>query len=96
MVRRLISLVGVLALLSGFVACQPAGTATSQATQAIETSTPMVVSTATSVPAPTPTGPAQAAATATPPWQIPEVQDSDWVRGGANAGLTLVEYSDLQ
>ena len=94
MVRRLISLVGVLALLSGFVACQPAGTATSQATQAIETSTPMVVSTATSVPAPTPT--AQAPVTATPPWQIPEVQDSDWVRGGANAGLTLVEYSDLQ
>jgi hypothetical protein len=34
--------------------------------------------------------------TPTIPWQIPEVQPDDWVKGGDDAGLVLVEYSDFQ
>jgi hypothetical protein len=34
--------------------------------------------------------------TPTPPWQIPGIQPDDWVKGGSEAGLTLVEYSDFQ
>jgi len=35
--------------------------------------------------------------TPTQPWQIPEIQPDDWDKGGgADAGLTLVEYSDFQ
>jgi len=34
--------------------------------------------------------------TPTTPWQIPNVQPDDWVQGGDNAGLTLVEYGDFQ
>jgi hypothetical protein len=86
MIKRLIGLVGVLALLSGLVACRPSATLTSQVAKATGSPTPKATSTATGMPAATPT----------PPWQIPQVQESDWVTGAADAGLTLVEYSDLQ
>jgi hypothetical protein len=86
MIKRLIGLVGALALLSVLVACRPSATLTSQVAKATGSPTPKAASTATSMPAATPT----------PPWQIPQIQASDWVRGGADAGLTLVEYSDLQ
>jgi len=35
--------------------------------------------------------------TPTRPWQIPQVQTDDWVKGGGDdAGLTVVEYGDFQ
>jgi hypothetical protein len=35
--------------------------------------------------------------TPTQPWQLPKIQPDDWAKGGgADAGLTLVEYSDFQ
>ncbi len=91
MLKRLMLLVGVLAL-AGFLACKsPTPEATpSQAGPTATSAVPIS-------PSPTPkaaedtTGP-----TPVPTWQIPEVQADDWVRGGANAGLTLVEYSDFQ
>ncbi len=46
------------------------------------------VGTTAAPPSPTPTP--------TRPWQIPEVNDDDWVKGGADARLVLVEYSDFQ
>lgn len=92
MLKRLMLLLGVLTLaLSGLLAYR--------------SSTPK---TATPEPSPTNTTAAPASPTATksagdttspapsPTWQIPEVRADDWVRGGANAGLTLVEYSDFQ
>ncbi len=36
------------------------------------------------------------APTPTIPWQIPEIQPDDHVRGGEKAGLILVEYADFQ
>jgi hypothetical protein len=86
MMKRLMGLMGALALLSGLVACRASTTPTSQ------------VATATASPAPkaTPTATGRPAATATPVWQIPRIQDSDWVMGSPDAGLTIVEYSDLQ
>jgi hypothetical protein len=49
-----------------------------------------------SVPTATLAAASKPGATPTPPWQIPELQESDWVKGGVNAGLVLVEYSDYQ
>jgi hypothetical protein len=86
MIKRLIGLMGALALLSGLVACQASPTMTSQVTAATASPTPKATATAIGRPAPT----------ATPVWQIPRIQDSDWVRGSADAGMTIVEYSDLQ
>ena len=49
-------------------------------------------------PSPTPkVARAKPSPTPTQPWQIPEIQPDDWAKGGgADAGLTLVEYSDFQ
>jgi hypothetical protein len=86
MIKRLLGLMGALALLGGLVACRGSATSSSP----VGTATVSPAPTATS----TPTG--RPAATATPVWQIPRIQESDWVRGSADAGLTVVDYSDLQ
>lgn len=98
MPKRVMLLLGALAL-SGLVACksptpetaspQPEPTATSAA--------PVSPAATTQDLSPTPEATGDAAGpTPVPTWQIPEVRADDWVRGGANAGLTLVEYSDFQ
>lgn len=50
----------------------------------------------TAAPAATPVPGATSAPQPTPPWQIPGVQEDDWVSGPEGAGLTIVEYSDFQ
>ncbi len=50
----------------------------------------------TAAPAATPVPGATSAPQPTPPWQIPGVQEDDWVSGPEDAGLTIVEYSDFQ
>ncbi len=82
--RRIIFLLANLWLLAGLVAC---GSLTPEATP-----TPPEPS---ATPKPTFT-PAAAESTPDTSWQIPEIQPGDWVRGGADAGLILVEYSDFQ
>jgi hypothetical protein len=108
MSKRWILLLGVL-LLSGLAACQ---TQTPEATPLKPTTLPTLASTATKVvalPTPTPTATAspvpedtavpegaKAMPSPTRPWQIPEIQPDDWTKGGVDAGLILVEYSDFQ
>lgn len=92
MLKRLMLLLGVLALaLSGLLACR---SSTPEAT----TPEPSPTNTATAPTSPVATKAAEdtTSPTPSPTWQIPEVRADDWVRGGANAGLTLVEYSDFQ
>ena len=94
MSKRWMNLLGLLAI-CGLVACRSADAPTLEpeatATQSRETA-PQPTATAT-----------QAAATASepgaeqmPPWQIPELRESDWAKGAEDAGLVLVEYSDYQ
>jgi len=109
MKRRLIYVVGALLLIGGVtVACQStkAATAFPTATELPATATPVSEPTSTATPVPatkesaaTPTQAATGAAagpTPTPPWQIPEVSESDHVVGGENAAFVLVEYADFQ
>ena len=58
--------------------------------------TPTLTPVQTSAPSPTFAVPPRPSPTPTLPWQIPQVRDDDWVKGGADAGLVLVEYSDFQ
>lgn len=106
MFKRPILLFGLL-LLGGLLACQaPTPTSEPVATSLTAVPTPEPTDTPSLVqpspepedtPSPTLTssedGPSPAS---TPPWQIPQIRESDWVRGGADAGLTIVEYSDFQ
>lgn len=102
MSKRWVLLLGVLAL-CGLVACQstaaPTGETASTATLPVATATEVKAeatatgvqkSASTATPAPKP------GATPTPPWQIPEVRDSDWSTGAEDAGLVIVEYSEFQ
>lgn len=50
----------------------------------------------TPTPAATPVPGATSAPRPTPEWQIPMVQEDDWVSGPEDAGMTVVEYSDFQ
>lgn len=96
-------LVFTVLLLGGLAAC---GTPAPQptATPVPDTATPRPSPTpAPAEPSPTPEPTAttevdqvDAGPTPTPPWQIPEIQPDDWVKGGSAAGLTVVEYSDFQ
>jgi cyclophilin family peptidyl-prolyl cis-trans isomerase/protein-disulfide isomerase len=76
------------------VATMTAVPATVPAT-ATSTIEPAASATVTSVVTPA-AGGTKPAPTPTVPWQIPELRTSDWIRGGANAGMILVEYSDFQ
>jgi hypothetical protein len=87
-----------LVLVAGSVACQ---SPTPEATPTRPQPTATAAAAPTSPPEDTPTPTKEPAAgrpvpTPTTPWQIPEVQPDDWVKGGADAGLILVEYSDFQ
>jgi hypothetical protein len=112
MLKRLIKSLGILGLLVGLVACRSPEPATLRvepsATPVASTPTP-VADTPTAVPTrkpsatpeatPTSTREAEKRSTVPTPtrtWQIPEVQERDWVKGGADAGMVLVEYSDFQ
>jgi hypothetical protein len=94
----------VVSLLGGLIACQ---SQTPGATPAQPTPLPTLAATAT--PVPTATTPAVAEDTPSPvpkgagpsaiptvAWQIPEIQTDDWIKGGADAGLVIVEYGDFQ
>ena len=38
----------------------------------------------------------KSAPTPAQPWQIPPVREGEWAKGNPDAGLVLVEYSDIQ
>lgn len=110
MSKRWIFLLGLLAV-CGLVACQstdaptlePEATAPPKATatEAKATATEVKVeATATqaqkSAPTVKPATGSKPEATPMPPWQIPEVRESDWTKGADDAGLVIVEYSDYQ
>jgi hypothetical protein len=101
MFKRQSFLFGIL-LLAGSVACQspsPEATLASPEPLATMAMTSTPEPTATPSPMPEPAGEevgAKASPTPTIPWQIPEIGVDDWVKGGADAGLTIVEYSDFQ
>jgi hypothetical protein len=81
----------------------PTATATTEPTK-VPTAVPTATPTATSVqgkddptPTVTPTSAQEKPApTPTRPWQIPEVRESDWQKGGHSSGLIIVEYGDYQ
>jgi hypothetical protein len=90
-------LLGLL-LVVGFAACQ---SPTPEATPTRPEPTATAAAAPTSPPEDTPTPTKEPAAgrpapTPTTPWQIPEVQPDDWAKGGTDAGLILVYYSDFQ
>jgi hypothetical protein len=102
MSKRWILLLGLLAV-CGLVACKAteAPTLEPEATVAQPTATRIeVAATATqaqkNVPTATSATASKPKAVATPPWQIPTLQESDWTKGAEDAGLVLVEYSDFQ
>ena len=111
MLKRTLWLAGAVLLLMAAVGCQPATTATvaggpspsATAIPAKPTGTALARTTATAPATPTSAAPAKPtsttagpAPTPTPAWQIPQISDEDWVKGGADARLVVVEYSDLQ
>lgn len=107
---RLVFLSGIL-LLGALVACQsqtpettpskptPLATLVPTATS-VAAPTPEPTAVASPAPKDTPSSKvarAKPSPTPTQPWQIPEIQPDDRAKGGgADAGLTLVEYSDFQ
>ena len=109
MSKRWMNLLGLLAI-CGLVACRSADAPTLEqeatATQSRETA-PQPTATATqaaatatvaqkSAPTATPAAASEPGAEQMPPWQIPELRESDWAKGAEDAGLVLVEYSDYQ
>lgn len=82
----------------------PAATALPATPTSLPTATATIAPTATPTQPkaqPTPTteptaGQEKPAPTPTTPWQIPEEREDDWVKGGQNAGLIMVEYGDYQ
>jgi cyclophilin family peptidyl-prolyl cis-trans isomerase/protein-disulfide isomerase len=95
--------VGLLAI--ALVGCQFQATATQEVepspAPATLTPTPTLLPTATSQPStPTPQPTAETNEETDPTleteWQIPRIQADDWVTGGQDAGMVLVEYSDFQ
>lgn len=78
----------------------PQPTATPEPTTAEQpTAAPDPTATPRAVPTPTAaqqTEGSKPAPTPTRPWQIPQIREEDWVKGGAEAGLVIVEYSDFQ
>jgi hypothetical protein len=100
MTRRVRFLVG-LALVCGLVACRSTAAPTATLTPAPEPTQTRVVPTATpaqEAPKPTATSDTESASDSEsgPPWQIPEVRESDWTKGPDDAPLVIVEYSDFQ
>ena len=111
MSKGLLRLWGLLAV-CGLVACQAAVTPTLAPSStpvptstSVPTSTPVPAApTATQVsavtkeekPKPTATTESVAEADTEPPWQIPQVGESEWTKGTTGAGLVVVEYSDFQ
>ena len=94
MSKRLIWLLGVLAIV-GLVACGPAATPTLEPTPtALPTATPKPTSTPR--PASGSGGSQESGASSEPAWQIPKVRESDWAHGASDAPLVIVEYSDFQ
>jgi hypothetical protein len=76
----------------GLVACQsPTPQATPTQPEPTATATPEDTPAPTKEPAS-----GQPVPTPTISWQIPEIRPDEWTRGGADAGLVLVEYSDFQ
>ena len=94
MSKRLIWVLGILALV-GLVACGPAATPTLEPTPtALPTATPKPTSTPR--PASGSGSSAESGASSGPAWQIPEVRESDWTQGADDAALVIVAYSDFQ
>lgn len=73
-----------------------ADTPTPEPTAKPATDTPVPEPTATPQPENTPVAAGKPSPTPTTPWQIPEIQPDDWVTGGADAGLIIVDYGDYQ
>jgi hypothetical protein len=110
MSKRVLLLFIVL-LMGGLIACQsqtpgatpaqptPLPTVAATATPAVVAPTPVPTATTSAVaedtPSPVPEG-AGPSATPTVAWQIPEIQTDDWIKGGADARLIIVEYGDFQ
>jgi hypothetical protein len=92
-----------LLVICGLVACrstatptlEPAATATQAKVEATATQA-KAEPTATPAPTTTPAAASEPAAVATPPWQIPGIEEGDWTKGAEDAGLVIVEYSDFQ
>lgn len=77
-------------------ATQAADTPTPEPTAVPATDTPIPEPAATPLPKNTPVAAVKPLPTPTAPWQIPEIQPDDWVTGGADAGLIIVDYGDYQ
>ena len=101
---RLVFLSGIL-LLGALVACQSQTPETTPSkptplATSVAATTPEPTAVASPAPKDTPLSKvarAKPSPTPTQPWQIPEIQPDDRAKGGgADAGLTLVEYSDFQ
>ena len=109
MSKRWILLLGLLAV-CGLVACgapeaptlEPEATATQSRETAPQPTATKAKAAATATlaqknaPTATPAPASKPGAVPTPSWQIPVLQESDWTKGGEDAGLVLVEYSDYQ
>jgi hypothetical protein len=98
MSKRLIWLLGILAVV-GLVACGPTATPTLEPTPtAVPTAAPTATSKPTSTPRPASGsgGSSEGGASSEPGWQIPKVRESDWTHGASDAPLVIVEYSDFQ
>ncbi len=98
-------------LLAGLVACQSTVQVAPTATALPATATPTALpATPTVEPTPSPaatkTNPQSPAAemvippthepTPTFEWQIPPLDEDDWIKGGDSAGMIIIEYSDYQ
>lgn len=109
MKQRLIFALGALLLIGGLAACQSAtpSVVPPMATSPRATLTPIPQPTSTPKPLvgtiATPNAGPRRIAEAVPleptpilPWQVPEVSDTDWAKGGEETRFVLVEYADYQ